>query len=390
MKIFYFLLLTLLISTASFGQTILLIEEFNTADTPQYTTSMVEQIVNTSAYFTRTDGTNIASPISFTGGETYFAVQNIDTDPMISPATMLFNDVIIATYSNLTFGVELAEHDAEDGGEDWDNSDFVHFEYQIDNSGIWKNLVWVENDGSTFNTAPQIDTDFNGTGDGDILINTFDVVATFDIPDTGSLIDIRVTFGGLTSADEDIAIGAIFLVEDIGLLPTVDITSPTDFQVFPAGTTNVNVVYTITNTPERVDIIVNGALTSDIGNVSGSFPVSTSDGESYSVEMLVFFGGGVLVSDMIIDFSVDSPLGIDENKILGLAIFPNPTSLGFVNIASKNNETITARVFDVLGKQVINTAVTDNRLNVSNLNPGLYFIKLIQNDAIVTKKLVIK
>lgn len=47
------------------------------------------------------------------------------------------------------------------------------------------------------------------------------------------------------------------LVNDIDLLPTVEITSPTDFQVFVAGTTSVDIDYTITGTPQRVDIYVN-------------------------------------------------------------------------------------------------------------------------------------
>lgn len=106
--------------------------------------------------------------------------------------------------------------------------------------------------------------------------------------------------------------------------------------------------------------------------------------------MIVIFDG-VEVSDYVIDFSVDSPLGIDENENKNFNIFPNPSSLGYININSKNSETITANVFDVLGKQVIiDGAVNDNRLDVINLSPGLYFIKLTQNNTTVTKKLIIK
>ena len=389
MKKLYFLLFTFLIMAASFGQSILLIEEFNTSDVPQYSTSMSEQIVTTSAYFTRTDGTNIATPISFLDGEHYFAVQDIDTSPMSSPATMLFNDINIATFTNLTFLVGLAEHDAADGMEDWDNDDFVHFEYQIDNSGTWKNLVWVEN-GGTADSAPQIDTDFNGVGDGDILVNTFDIHVLFDIPDTGSLIDIRVTFGGLTEADEDFAMDFLALFNDFNLFPTVDITSPTALQVFPSGTTSVNIDYIITGTPERVDIYVNNVLTSDIGNESGSFPIATSDGQSYDVEMSVFFGGGVEVDGDFVTFNVDSPLGIGKNEILGLTIFPNPTSLGYVNISSRINTTIDVSVFDIIGKQVIRGSVINDKFNLPNLNAGIYIMKLTQNNATSTRKLIIK
>ncbi len=387
MKKLYISLFTLFITAISFGQTILLLEEFSASTTPQYTLSMPEQIVSTTQYFTRTDGTNIASPINFADGESYFAVQDIDTSPMVSPATMLFDDVDIATYADLTFGVILAEHDASDGSEDWDSSDFVHFEYQIDNSGVWKNLIWVENDGATFNTAPQIDTNFDGVGDGLILTNEFSDEIFFAIPDTGTVIDIRVTFGGLTSADEDIAIDVIFLVDSVHLFPTATITSPTSSQIFSAGTTSVDLEYTTANSPTRVDIEVNGVITSNTGP-TGPFNITTTDGETYNVWVLVFMDA-VEVSDDFVTFSVESSLGIDENKNENFNIYPNPTSLGFINIKSKNNETIKASVFDILGKQVIRSTIIDNTLDVSRLNAGIYIIRITQNNATVTKKLVI-
>jgi len=82
-------------------------------------------------------------------------------------------------------------------------------------------------------------------------------------------------------------------------------------------------------------------------------------------------------------------LGIDDFKTNNFKIYPNPTSLGFVNIASKYSEIINATVFDILGKQVINSTVTNNKLDVSNLNTGVYIMRLTQNNATVTKKLVI-
>ena len=51
---------------------------------------------------------------------------------------------------------------------------------------------------------------------------------------------------------------------------------------------------------------------------------------------------------------------------------------------------MTVSVFDVLGKQVLNQTVTNNRLNVSGLNSGIYIMKISQDNATITKKLVIK
>jgi len=61
-----------------------------------------------------------------------------------------------------------------------------------------------------------------------------------------------------------------------------------------------------------------------------------------------------------------------------------------VTITSNNSEVMSIAVYDILGKQVINQTINNNRLNVSELNSGIYIIKISQNNSSVTKKLVIK
>jgi len=70
-------------------------------------------------------------------------------------------------------------------------------------------------------------------------------------------------------------------------------------------------------------------------------------------------------------------------------LFPNPSNTGVVNITSTGSETIQATVFDILGKQVLNAAVANGRLDVSPLNTGVYIVKLTQGAATTTKKLII-
>ena len=85
----------------------------------------------------------------------------------------------------------------------------------------------------------------------------------------------------------------------------------------------------------------------------------------------------------------DGTLSTNDFYTNNFKLFPNPTSLGYVNISSKNGETINANVYDILGKQVINSTVINNKLDVSNLNTGVYIMRLTQNNATITKKLVI-
>jgi hypothetical protein len=89
------------------------------------------------------------------------------------------------------------------------------------------------------------------------------------------------------------------------------------------------------------------------------------------------------------DFSVQL-LSVEDLSVNSFSVYPNPTSTGFVNIVSTNNDATTVAVYDILGKQVINETLNNNRLNVSSLNVGIYILKISQNNASVTKKLVIK
>ncbi|WP_411893254.1 T9SS type A sorting domain-containing protein [Winogradskyella sp. A2] len=88
------------------------------------------------------------------------------------------------------------------------------------------------------------------------------------------------------------------------------------------------------------------------------------------------------------DFSV--PLSTDSFETNLFSLYPNPTNMGSVTISSNNSEAMDVQVFDVLGKEVINKRLANNNLDVSNLRSGLYIVKITQNSASVTKKLVIK
>ncbi len=83
-------------------------------------------------------------------------------------------------------------------------------------------------------------------------------------------------------------------------------------------------------------------------------------------------------------------LSTNKEQINGFNLYPNPASKGYVNISSNNNATMAVNVFDVLGKQVLSQEVRNNRLDVTSLTPGIYILRATQDNAITTRKLVIK
>ena len=92
------------------------------------------------------------------------------------------------------------------------------------------------------------------------------------------------------------------------------------------------------------------------------------------------------------DFAIviTNTLGAKQNTIAGLNMYPNPVSKGTLYITSNSNEAKSVSVFDLLGKQVLNTKTTNNAVNVSSLNSGTYIVKITEEGKTDTKKLIIE
>jgi len=83
-------------------------------------------------------------------------------------------------------------------------------------------------------------------------------------------------------------------------------------------------------------------------------------------------------------------LGINQNAISGLKMYPNPVSNGTLFIESAANADKKVIVYDVLGKQVLSTFATDNAVNVSALKAGVYIVNISEEGKTATRKLVIR
>jgi hypothetical protein len=74
----------------------------------------------------------------------------------------------------------------------------------------------------------------------------------------------------------------------------------------------------------------------------------------------------------------------------GLNFYPNPVSNGKIYITSKSSLEKEISIFDVLGKKVLQATITTKELNISNLSPGVYIIKIKEGDTTATRKLIVK
>ena len=79
-----------------------------------------------------------------------------------------------------------------------------------------------------------------------------------------------------------------------------------------------------------------------------------------------------------------------SGDIEGFKLYPNPTVDGKVFIDTSLDAPKRIHIFDVLGTQVLQTTILGNELNISNLDKGVYILRVIEKDKMATRKLVIK
>ncbi len=96
------------------------------------------------------------------------------------------------------------------------------------------------------------------------------------------------------------------------------------------------------------------------------------------------------IEDIQLDVTLqDAPLSVDDNQeVAQIDMYPNPSNhlINFTNISKKSNVSI----IDVNGKLILKTTInaTSNSINISQLNNGIYFVRIETEKGILTKKLV--
>jgi len=146
-----------------------------------------------------------------------------------------------------------------------------------------------------------------------------------------------------------------------------------------------------------------GLLANDFANpVSLTLPATVNNNANFKFRIVSIFApattsyapvgttygtGGAWRID---NFTVTgTTLSVKDNAIAGLKVYPNPVTGGKLFISTDANNEKAVVIFDVLGKQVVNTTATES-VNVSNLKGGVYIVKITEDGKTATRKLVIK
>ena len=88
--------------------------------------------------------------------------------------------------------------------------------------------------------------------------------------------------------------------------------------------------------------------------------------------------------------SVSSTLGVEDNEIEDLRIYPNPVVGNYVTIATSMNGDKFVEVFDINGRKVISTTLFNDDLDVTNLVSGFYTARVTIAGKTSVSKLIVK
>lgn len=80
----------------------------------------------------------------------------------------------------------------------------------------------------------------------------------------------------------------------------------------------------------------------------------------------------------------------NNGDISGFNLYPNPVTNGKVTINTTLNAPKKVLIFDVLGTKVMETTIIGTELNLSDLDAGIYVLRVIEKDKVATRKLIIK
>lgn len=100
------------------------------------------------------------------------------------------------------------------------------------------------------------------------------------------------------------------------------------------------------------------------------------------------YHGGTRGNGIIGNFT----LSTDSFSMAGFVLYPNPADEIFAIELPNNVENISVKIFDVLGKEVMQKDISklENKINTSDLSPGNYLVKVIFDDKSYATTLIIQ
>lgn len=324
--------------------------------------------------------TDTPTPINVTAGSTYIATAELvdNNGNSLNPKVQTSVTFSVATYTDVT---DLAALRAGTEGKYYKVTGGVAVSYVAGGS---RNQIYMQDaTGGILIDDPNgvITTSYNA---GDGLSNIVGKLSSY-----GSVLQLVPTtdYGTAGSTGNSISTQTVTITDLNTNLNTyesewVKITGVTfadadGTKVFEAGKN-----YNISDGTNTLVFRTNFSGADYIGQI---IPTSTASITGIAAE----FNG---TSQIFATSTANIVLGVEKNNILGFTAYPNPVKNGRLTVTTSSVDSKEVTIYNVLGKRVFTQKFTGNtkQLDISNINSGIYIMKVIEGEKIATKKLVIK
>ncbi|NVJ89823.1 MAG: T9SS type A sorting domain-containing protein [Flavobacteriaceae bacterium] len=134
----------------------------------------------------------------------------------------------------------------------------------------------------------------------------------------------------------------------------------------------------------ETDTSILGADLEDPGRTVIAFALRQSDSD---------LNEKILVDNLKIGTTFsETTLSSSDIEIQGFAIYPNPVTNGRLSITSNSSDNKQVSIFNVLGKNVLNTIISGTKaeVNTSGISAGIYILKVVEGGKTATSKLIIR
>ena len=133
----------------------------------------------------------------------------------------------------------------------------------------------------------------------------------------------------------------------------------------------------------------------DITNDEGSWVTNTLSFTATTTEVVIYIrsNGSVDENTEVFYDNIslqEAVLSVDDFLVANLKVYPNPAN-DVINIGSNDTQISEVILYDILGTKVLSqNELSNNRLDISGLTSGVYFMKIGANGNSITRKIIKK
>ena len=224
---------------------------------------------------------------------------------------------------------------------------------------------------------------FDMVATNDVTIETFSVTITND--DVIEIYARAGSFVGFESAAAGWTLVGSGAVTACGTGVPVEVPTDIAYEMLAGSTHAFYVTATTTQTTEF--FYTDGTAVGTTWASDANLSILEGNGGAYPFD--VTFTPRAFNGDVIYCLG---PLAVESLDADNVSMYPNPANTELTISLNTIQGTSIATIYNIMGEEVLveNLSSTTNELNISNLNSGVYFVKVMNNGKEITSKLIIE